>query len=102
LREASFYFIHLPASQLDIDLLRITELYLEQPDNDMGWRNMETKSSKESKTRMVHVRLPEEIHKKVRVRAAETDQTIQDWVLQAIQRELKIFDSKSTVDKTGQ
>jgi len=61
---------------------------------------METNSSKETKTRMVHVRLPEETHKKVRIRAAEADQTIQDWVLQAIQRELKISASKSTADKT--
>jgi len=63
---------------------------------------METKSSKEAKTRMVHVRLPENIHKKVRIRAAEADQTIQDWVLQAIQRELKISDSQSNVGETDE
>jgi len=38
---------------------------------------------------MVHVRLPETMHKKVRIRAAEADQTIQDWVLQAIQYKLE-------------
>ena len=38
---------------------------------------------------MVHIRLPEDIHKRVRVRAAESDTTIQDWVLEAIQEYLK-------------
>jgi len=38
---------------------------------------------------MIHIRLPEDIHKKVRVRAAEADVTIQDWVLEAIQEHLK-------------
>jgi len=38
---------------------------------------------------MVHIRLPEELHKKVRIRAAETDKTIQDWVVEAIEKELK-------------
>ncbi len=51
---------------------------------------------------MVHVRLPEKIHKKVRIRAAEVDQTIQDWVLQAIQNELKLSESKSGVDKADE
>jgi predicted HicB family RNase H-like nuclease len=50
---------------------------------------MERYNSKQAKERMIHVRLPEATHKKVRVRAAETDQTIQDWVFQAIKRELE-------------
>lgn len=49
---------------------------------------METSNSREAKPRMIHVRLPENVHKKVRIRAAETDMTIQDWVLEVIQREL--------------
>ena len=49
---------------------------------------METKNSREPKTRMVHVRLPEELHKIVRIRAAEADQTIQAWVLKAIMLKL--------------
>jgi len=49
---------------------------------------METSNQRESKTRMIHVRLPEDMHKKLRIRAAETDVTIQDWVLKVIQREL--------------
>ncbi len=49
---------------------------------------MENKAPKEAKERMIHVRLPEAMHKKVRIRAAETDQTIQDWVLNSIQKEL--------------
>ena len=50
---------------------------------------MEIRNPKAGKERMVHVRLPEAMHKKVRIRAAETDQTIQDWVFEAIKRELE-------------
>jgi plasmid stability protein len=39
--------------------------------------------------RMIHIRLPEDIHKKIRIRAAELDTTIQDWVLEAIREFLK-------------
>ena len=42
-----------------------------------------------NKTRMLHVRLPEELHKKVRIRAAEDDRTIQDWVVDAIEIQLE-------------
>ncbi len=52
-------------------------------------RNMENKKQKETKERMIHVRLPENMHKKVRISAAETDQTIQDWVFGTIKRELE-------------
>jgi len=37
---------------------------------------------------MIHVRLPDELHKKVRIQAAETDMTLQDWVAMAIKNEL--------------
>jgi plasmid stability protein len=37
---------------------------------------------------MIHIRLPEDLHKRMRIRAAETDQTIQDWVVEALQTEL--------------
>lgn len=50
---------------------------------------MNTKEQKEAKVRMIHVRLPEAMHKKVRIRAAETDQTMQDWVFEAVKRELQ-------------
>ena len=49
---------------------------------------MESKNPKEAKERMIHVRLPEAVHKKVRIRAAEADETIQEWVAKAIQNEL--------------
>ncbi len=54
-----------------------------------GEQIMEDKKQKETKERMIHVRLPENMHKKLRIRAAETDQTIQDWVYGAIKRELE-------------
>ncbi len=50
---------------------------------------MENKKQKETKERMIHVRLPENMHKKLRIRAAETDQTIQDWVYETIKGELE-------------
>ena len=43
---------------------------------------------KRPKTRMVHVRLTGGVHKKLRIRAAETDMTLQDWVAIAIKNEL--------------
>ena len=43
---------------------------------------------------MVHVRLTEDVHKKLRIRAAETDMTLQDWVAIAIKNELDRQDRK--------
>lgn len=60
---------------------------------------METRNPKQAKERMIHVRLPEAMHKKVRVRAAETDQTIQDWVFEAIRRELERQGKKGDEDE---
>lgn len=42
-----------------------------------------------NKSRMIHVRLPEDLHKKVRIKAAESDKTIQDWVVETIQAEIE-------------
>ena len=42
--------------------------------------------------RMVHVRLTEELHKRLRIRAAESDMTLQDWVAMAIRKELDCQD----------
>jgi len=43
---------------------------------------------KQTKTRMVHVRLQEELHKRLRIKAAEGDTTLQDWVAEVIEKEL--------------
>ncbi len=48
-----------------------------------------TQEQAKPKTRLIHVRLPEELHKKVRIQAAETDKTIQDWVIGAIKEHIK-------------
>ena len=40
------------------------------------------------KTRMIHIRLPEQLHKRLRVRAAESDITIQEWVVDALESKL--------------
>jgi plasmid stability protein len=45
------------------------------------------------KIRMIHVRLPEETHKRLRVRVAELDTTIQDWVATLIQKVLDRVES---------
>ena len=42
----------------------------------------------QTNNRMIHIRLPDNLHKRVRIRAAEADQTIQDWVVEALQAEL--------------
>jgi len=49
---------------------------------------MEKRSAKTNKTRMIHVRLPEDLHRRVRIRAAESSSTIQDWVVMALGNEL--------------
>ena len=55
---------------------------------------MENRKQNENKERMVHVRLPVAIHKKLRIRAAENDQTIQNWLFELIKRELEYQDVK--------
>ena len=49
---------------------------------------MKDTNLKRPKERMVHVRLTEELHRRLRIRAAEKDTTLQDWVAMAIENEL--------------
>ena len=49
---------------------------------------MKDNNLKRPEARMVHVRLAEELHKRLRIRAAENDTTLQDWVAMAIKNEL--------------
>ena len=49
---------------------------------------MRNNNTRRPKERMVHVRLTEELHKRLRVCAAENDTTLQDWVATAIKNEL--------------
>ena len=49
---------------------------------------MKDNNLKRPEARMVHVRLTEEMHKRLRIRAAENDTTLQDWVATAIKNEL--------------
>ena len=49
---------------------------------------MNIENTNQTKNRMIHIRLPEDLHKRVRIRAAETDRTIQDWVAEALDTEL--------------
>lgn len=50
---------------------------------------MPVKGLPNSDQRMIHVRLPEAIHKRVRVKAAQLDTSIQQWLLDLIVRELQ-------------
>jgi predicted HicB family RNase H-like nuclease len=47
------------------------------------------KQANNSKERMVHIRLNPDTHRLLRVRTAEEDVSIQDWVTSLIERELK-------------
>ncbi len=49
---------------------------------------MKNDNLKQGKTRMVNVRLSEEQHKRLRIRAVEIDTTLQNWVAMAIKNEL--------------
>jgi predicted HicB family RNase H-like nuclease len=51
-------------------------------------KGMKDDNLEQTKARMVHVRLPEGLHKRLRIRAAESDATLQDWVAMAIRNEL--------------
>jgi hypothetical protein len=41
-----------------------------------------------SKERMIHIRLPEDTHRRMRVHVAELDTTIQHWVASLVEKEL--------------
>lgn len=38
--------------------------------------------------RQIHIKLPEETHKRLRIRAAEMDTSIQQWVVNAVESAL--------------
>lgn len=49
---------------------------------------MKEHAQQKPKTRMIHVRIPEELHKRLRIRIAESDTTMQDWVAMLIRNKL--------------
>ena len=77
-------------------MITLSPLPLTYSDNQVIFRtkreetelDMTAGNRQRPKTRMIHVRLPDELHKKVRIQAAETDMTLQDWVAMAIKNEL--------------
>ena len=52
-------------------------------------KRMPKKNNDKRDGRMIHVRLPEEVHKRLRIKVAELDTTIQDWVAAALTKELE-------------
>jgi NRPS condensation-like uncharacterized protein len=87
-------------TRLLLTLLRYLRYICSKPVTLAGPGKMDNKQAKtKPEIRMIHIRLPEDVHKKVRVRAAESDITIQDWVLEAIREHLKVSgepEAKST------
>ena len=57
---------------------------------------MADEGEKGKKSRMIHIRLPEEVHKRLRVRAAELDTSIQDWVSKLIKKVLDRVGSRDS------
>ena len=51
----------------------------------MGKKHQERKGK-----RLIHIHLPEEVHKQLRIRVAELDTTMQDWVSALVKRELGV------------
>lgn len=51
-------------------------------------RQKESNKAK-AKSRMIHVRLSEDLHKDLRIRVAEQDTSIQEWVEETIRKGLK-------------
>ena len=49
---------------------------------------MSARSKEEESPRLIHIRLTPELHRALRVRAAEDDVSIQDWVASLIERTL--------------
>jgi predicted HicB family RNase H-like nuclease len=49
---------------------------------------MKKREKKSENERLIHIRLSEEVHKKLRVRAAQLDITMQKLVEQMIEKEL--------------
>ncbi len=47
---------------------------------------MARKSTSEEKQRMIHVRLPEALHKRLRILVAKLDTSMQDWVSATVEK----------------
>jgi len=56
---------------------------------------MKETRQKKPNTRMIHVRIPDDLHKRLRIRTAESDTTMQDWVAMAIRKELDRQDAEN-------
>jgi predicted HicB family RNase H-like nuclease len=54
------------------------------------------KKTQEARERMIHIRLSGEVHRRLRIRAAELDTTIQDWVSETVARELDRQEKRKT------
>jgi len=56
---------------------------------------MKETRQKKPNTRMIHVRIPDDLHKRLRIQTAESDTTMQDWVAMAIRKELDRQDAEN-------
>lgn len=65
-------------------------------------RKPRVQSPDPKRTRLIHVRLDVETHRRLRVAAAERDMTIQDWVGSLVERELdRLQARKGTRGQSG-
>ena len=58
--------------------------------------------SKKRSGRMIHIRLPEQIHKLLRIEVASQDTTIQDWVSGLIKEELNPTQQDASEQSNGE
>ncbi len=50
---------------------------------------MPRENTTHTKPKMIHIRLSEELHQQLRIQVAKENQTIQDWVEQLIDKNVK-------------
>jgi len=51
--------------------------------------DMPREKTTQTKPKMIHIRLSEELHQQLRIQVAKENQTIQDWVEQLIDKNVK-------------
>jgi len=51
--------------------------------------------------KQIHIKLPELLHRDLRIQAAIKEQTLQDYVVEAIKNKIALDKSTSTKESTG-
>jgi predicted HicB family RNase H-like nuclease len=61
-----------------------------------GVKSKRTRPEAQEEARLIHIRLNPETHKRLRVRTAEEDVSIQDWVEALLERELNLMETDNS------